>query len=86
MPTPRSGIAAGVLDGRILVVGGEGPSGTFNQVEGYDPAAKTWRSFAPLPTARHGLAAAVVGHRIYVIAGGPTPGGSASSVVEIFTP
>jgi hypothetical protein len=45
-----------------------------------------WRQFAPLPTPRPGLGAAVVAHRLYVIAGGPTPGGAASSVVEIFTP
>jgi hypothetical protein len=39
-----------------------------------------------MPTARHGLGAAVVGGRLYVISGGPTPGGSASDVNEIFIP
>ena len=33
LPTARSGIAAAVLGGRILVVGGEAPGGTFHQVE-----------------------------------------------------
>ena len=86
MPTARSGIAAAVLDGRIVVVGGEGPSGTFGEVESYDPETNGWSSLARMPKARHGLGAVAVDRRIYVIAGGPTPGGSASSVVEIFMP
>jgi N-acetylneuraminic acid mutarotase len=86
VPTPRSGIAAAILEAKIFVFGGEAPSGTFNQVEAYDPAADTWSTHAPMPTARHGLGAAVVGERIYVVSGGPTPGGSASSRNEIFSP
>jgi N-acetylneuraminic acid mutarotase len=86
LPTPRSGIAAAVLDGKIFVFGGEAPSGTFKQVEGYDPQADTWSTYAPMPTARHGLGAVTVGERIYVVSGGPTPGGSASSHNEVFTP
>jgi len=68
------------------VVGGESTSGTFDQVEAYDPGRDGWSDHAPMPTARHGLGAAVVGGRIHVIAGGPTPGGSASPANEIFTP
>ena len=75
-----------LLNDRIVVVGGEAPSGTFNQVEIYDPAADRWSTAAPMPTARHGLGAAVVGNRMVVIAGGPTPGASASSANEIFAP
>ena len=87
MPTPRSGIAAAALNGRIYVFGGEAPEGTFDQVEVYDSAEDRWSTTgAPLPTARHGLGAAVVDGRIFVIAGGPRPGGSASSVNEIFSP
>jgi N-acetylneuraminic acid mutarotase len=86
MPTARSGIAAAVLDGRIVVVGGEAPSGTFRQVEAYDPKSNGWSAYAPMPTARHGLGAVSIGGKIYVISGGPTPGASASSANEIFTP
>jgi N-acetylneuraminic acid mutarotase len=75
-----------VLDGRIFVFGGEARSGTFSEVEAYDPESNGWSRFVRMPTARHGLGAVVVGRRIYVIAGGPTPGGSASSAVDIFTP
>jgi N-acetylneuraminic acid mutarotase len=86
MPTPRSGIAAAVLGGRVFVFGGESTSGTFNQTESYDPAKDAWTTWTPMPTARHGLGAAVVGQSIYVISGGPTPGGSFSSANEAFTP
>ena len=86
LPTPRSGIAAATLDGKIFVFGGEAPSGTFHQVEAYDPQADSWSTYAPMPTARHGLGAVTVGERLYVVSGGPTPGASASSRNEIFTP
>ncbi|HEY7647912.1 MAG TPA: kelch repeat-containing protein, partial [Methylomirabilota bacterium] len=86
LPTARSGITAAVLGGRIFVLGGEAPSGTFEQVEAYDPATDTWRTFSPMPTARHGLGAAAVGDRIFVISGGPRPGGSYSPTNEVFRP
>jgi N-acetylneuraminic acid mutarotase len=86
MPTPRSGIAAAALNGRIFVFGGESPSGTFGETESYEPVKNEWRSWTPMPTARHGLGAAVLGRQIYVPSGGPTPGGSYSSANEVFTP
>ena len=86
LPTARSGIAASVLNGKIIVVGGEAPSGTFNQVEAYAPPSDTWSEYTPMPTARHGLGSAVVAGKMYVIAGGPRPGGSFSAANEIFTP
>jgi len=86
MPTARSGIAAAVFGGRIFIVGGEAPSGTFNQVESYDASSNGWTAHARMPTARHGLGAAAVADRMYVISGGPTPGASSSAANEIFTP
>jgi hypothetical protein len=79
-------VVDGRLYGRIFVLGGEAPSGTFEQVEAYDPATDTWRTFSPMPTARHGLGAAAVGDRIFVISGGPRPGGSYSPTNEVFRP
>jgi N-acetylneuraminic acid mutarotase len=86
MPTARSGIAAAVLHGRMFVFGGEGPAGTFNEVEAYNPRRNSWTSYVRMPTARHGLGAATVAGRIYVISGGPTPGDSVSAANEIFVP
>ena len=74
------------VGGKLYVIGGESPSGTFNQNESYDPATNTWSAWAPMPTARHGLGAAAAGKSIYVISGGPKPGGTYSSANEVFTP
>jgi N-acetylneuraminic acid mutarotase len=87
MPTPHSGISVAILKHQVYVFGGEAPEGTFDEIEIYDPETDRWSSAATrLPTARHGLGTAVHGGRIFVIAGGTRPGGSASSVNEIYTP
>jgi N-acetylneuraminic acid mutarotase len=86
LPTARSGITAAETGGRIYVFGGEGTDGTFSENESYDPSRETWQAMAPLPTARHGLGSAVIEGRVHVISGGPTPGGSFSSVNEVFLP
>ena len=85
MPTARSGIAAALLSGQILIFGGEAPSGAFDVVESYDPRRNTWTPATPMPTARHGLGSVTVDGRVYVIAGGTRPGGSASTHNEIFS-
>ncbi len=93
MPTPRAGIASGVLGGRILVFGGEGPSGrpeqTYAQVEEYDLVSNTWRSLTPMPHPRHGFQGATVtvgadGPRIHLAAGGPIAGLSVSRTHDVF--
>ncbi len=86
LPTARSGIAAAVLDGEILVFGGESTEGTFDEVEAYNPRSDRWSKLPSMPTARHGLGAAALSGHVYVISGGPTPGGSYSSANEIYTP
>jgi len=86
LPTARSGITAAETGGRIYVFGGEGADGTFSQNESYDPSREAWQAMSPMPTARHGLGSAVVDGRVHVISGGPTPGGSFSSVNEVFSP
>ncbi|HTE52995.1 MAG TPA: hypothetical protein VK698_19215 [Kofleriaceae bacterium] len=73
MPTARGGIAAGVLDGKIAVVGGEGnddaASGVFAQAELYDPAADQWSALPDMRTPRHGMGAASVDGALYVPGG-----------------
>jgi len=90
LPTARSGIAAVAVgvgaEGRIYVFGGEGPEGTFDNNEVYDPTTNTWSTAAPMPIALHGHGAAVVDGVIYVIGGGPTPGLSVSAANLAFRP
>ena len=54
MPTGRSGIAAGVVGGKLYVFGGEQPR-LFSEVEVYDPAEDRWQSLPPMPTPRHDI-------------------------------
>jgi hypothetical protein len=92
MPTPRGGLSAAALDGRIHVTGGEdlATGETFGAHEVYDPLSDQWTTEAALPTARHGLASGVVGGRWYVIGGGRQAGAmtilSLSDAVEVFRP
>jgi N-acetylneuraminic acid mutarotase len=90
MITARGGTAAGVIDGRIIVVGGEGntavTSGVFPHTESYDPVADTWTSLAPMTTPRHGMGAAAVGGALYVPGGATTQGFGATDVSEVYYP
>ncbi|GAV77882.1 Kelch_1 domain-containing protein, partial [Cephalotus follicularis] len=75
MLTPRSFFAAGSVKGKIMAVGGSGPSisDSISAVECYDPKTDTWKGAAKL---RMGLArydSAVVGHRMYVTEGWTWP-------------
>jgi N-acetylneuraminic acid mutarotase len=83
MPTPRSGLAAAVFAGRIVVMGGEvnfdnPPTNVFVEVEVYDPASVRWTSLDPMAVPRHGIGAATVGDLIYV-PGGATRAGFAAT-------
>jgi N-acetylneuraminic acid mutarotase len=89
MPTPRGGVAAAVLAGRIFVFGGEGnqasDTGVFPQVEAYDPATGRWESLPDMEVPRHGFGAATVGDRIY-LPGGATrmAAGGVSDITTAF--
>ena len=86
MPTARSAMAHGVIDGRIYVAGGRPPRGHDFAV--YDPGADTWTSLPDLPTARNHMAAAAIGGKLYV-AGGRFGGGFRSeitAVLEVYDP
>ena len=84
LPSRRSGIAGATVNGKVYVFGGEGVNGTFDENERYNPITDSWQAMPPMPTARHGLGAAALGSRIYVLAGGLTPGGSRSTLNEVF--
>ena len=90
MPTARSGIAAAVLDGQLVVFGGEGnderPDGMFEEVEAYDPVSGLWTPRAPMPTPRHGIGAAVLGDEIFIPGGGPVEGFGVTGVHEVYLP
>jgi N-acetylneuraminic acid mutarotase len=87
LPAPRSGFAVALLDGLIVVIGGEGRKRVFNENEVYDPENNRWRRLALMPSPHHGTGAAVIGSMMYISGGGPVTGGSRrSDVLEVFTP
>lgn len=86
LPTARSGQGAALAEGRVIVAGGEAPSGVFAEVEAYDIAHQAWAALPPLPTPRHGLALERVGARILALVGGTVFGVAPSSRAEVLGP
>jgi N-acetylneuraminic acid mutarotase len=76
LPTPRSGVAAVLYKGMILVLGGElPPNHTFPENEAYDVAHDRWVTLAAMPAGRHGFGGAVIGSNAYFVGGSLRPGG-----------
>jgi N-acetylneuraminic acid mutarotase len=76
MPTPRNHTCAGVVGGRIYVIGGRigaafiSAASNLNNVEAYDPATDKWSAaLAKMPTARSAVSAGVYNNRVYVAGG-----------------
>ena len=71
LPAPRDHLGAGVVGGRLVVVGGR-----RGRIESHAPttwslddAAQAWVDAAPLPTSRGGFASAVLGDALVVVGG-----------------
>jgi len=74
VPTARGGVAGLHVPGAGgCAVGGEGPDGTFAEVECVT-ADGSATSLPPLAESRHGLGAVVVDGTAYALLGGPEPG------------
>jgi N-acetylneuraminic acid mutarotase len=90
MLTGRGGLAAGVVDGAIIVVGGEGnpnhPDGVFPQTESYDPVADEWTTLTPMLTPRHGMGAVGYDGKLWVPGGATRHYFAATSISEVFEP
>lgn len=72
MPTQRSALAAGVVSGLLVVVGGQKDQTPVATVEAYDPASDTWTTLATMPAARTFLAAVTLNNTLYAF-GGSSP-------------
>src|ERR687892_2895465 len=69
MPTPRTEVAAAVVGGRIVVVGGFAPAGTVGTTEVYDVAADAWSAGPDLPVAVNHAMATSFEDEAYVFGG-----------------
>ncbi len=79
VPLGRGGQGAAVLDGRIILVGGERIEGTFtvyDDVNVYDPSRDAWVDGPRLPDPRHGAGVAAWQGRLFVA------GGASESTIE----
>lgn len=88
LPTPRAGTTSVVLDGEILVIGGESAAQqpAHAEVEALDPATGRWRTLAPLNTGRHATQAVLHAGKIYLAAGSRTRGATEINSQEVYTP
>lgn len=72
MPRPRSHIGAAtfVMDGRIIVAGGEiSHTKSVSDVTAYDVRSNSWKALTPLPTSLHSGAAGNIGNQIFYTMG-----------------
>ncbi len=87
LPEPRGASAAGVIDGRIFVVGGFGSGGRLlDSIAIYDPSTNRWRHGAPILTPRDHLAAAVIDGKVYAVGGRPLDPDRNFNVLEAYDP
>ncbi|KAF7781160.1 hypothetical protein PRUB_b0295 [Pseudoalteromonas rubra] len=77
LPVASGGLSASVLDGKIIVSGGEvfGPQGNwqagkaFDDVWAYDPQANQWQALPDLPQPRHGHGSVSLNEQLHIIGG-----------------
>ena len=67
--TPRSGLAAVTLGGKIYALGGFSGAQIVNTVERYDFLADIWEEVAPMATPRQAFAAVAMEGKIYAVGG-----------------
>ena len=87
IPTQRAGASTVLMNGKIIVLGGESPipERMHMEVESFDPVTMRWTTLAPLLHGRHGTGAIVHEGKIHVAAGS-TRQGTGDKVYEVFTP
>lgn len=80
LPTPRSGLAAVTLGGKVYALGGQDGGRSLAAVEVFDPQAGAWSAAPPLRAARRDLAATTVGDATIYALGGYDAGETSNSV------
>ncbi|KAL0068828.1 hypothetical protein AAF712_004158 [Marasmius tenuissimus] len=92
MPTPRGGLAAAAIGGKIFTFGGEGSivllgsTGVYNNTEVYDTVRDSWEVLSPMAVPRHGTGATSVGGEIYMPGGGVLRSAGPVDVNDVFIP
>ncbi len=82
MPTARTGLGVGAINGKLYAVGGY--NGAYlDTLEVYDTANNTWSTLKSMPTARRRLAAGVINGKLYAVGG---YNGSYLATLEAYDP
>jgi N-acetylneuraminic acid mutarotase len=86
IPTPRAGASTVVLQGQLVVIGGESGSqmAAHSEVEAFNPATRRWTTLAPLQVGRHATQAVVYNGEIYTASGSRTRGATEIRSQEVF--
>jgi N-acetylneuraminic acid mutarotase len=82
LPRPLSGAGAAIINGQLLVAGGENTTpNVVSTVQAYDltAATATWVTLPSLTVGRHGLAVTAIANTLYAIGGSTQPGHTAST-------
>ena len=83
MPTARSEMRVGVVDGIFYVPGGFGGLTSF---EAYDPAEDSWTELAAMPEPAHHMMVTGHGGKVYVFGGGPDLSWQATASILVYDP
>lgn len=78
IPTPRAGTSCVVVDGKLVVGGGETAESktAHNQVEVYDPTTNAWETWPSFQRGRHGSGLVLIDGSLYTASGSGNRGGS----------
>jgi N-acetylneuraminic acid mutarotase len=87
LPSARGASGVGVVNGKLVLVGGWGSGRKLVDSSAiYDPATNRWSTVAPIPTPRDHLTAAAVGGIVYAIGGRPFNPDHNYDLVEAYDP
>ncbi|MEM7312482.1 MAG: kelch repeat-containing protein [Planctomycetota bacterium] len=78
LPTPRAGNSCVVVDGRLVVGGGESATikKAHDQIESWDPKTGEWKKWPSLQRGRHGTGLVLLGDQLFTASGCGNRGGN----------
>lgn len=89
MPTPRFGMATGVIGDKMYVAGGEqacGPCTPITVFEVYNATTDSWSALAPLPEALSRCSGGVINGKFYIVGGFYLANGSITDKLYEYDP
>jgi len=85
MPSARNAVAAGVIEGKLYVAGGNDGSTALSILNVYDPATGSWTSKASMPSPVFWPTVGVINNKLFV-AGGFAQGFNIVSTLYVYDP